>query len=230
MASQLFKNHEDLLDLNYEFRLGKYLGRGWNIFEANRKVFIIYTVIVYFLVFGIPTLINLYAMEAEGLYIGLDLPLGNIFSQILFGPFLAGFFLAAFKVIQKKPIKFRDFFYGFIHFWPLFLTSLIANSLIGIGFSIFIVPGVYLTVSYLFGMPLVIERKLKPWQALEISRRLIAKQWSAFFQFWLFLFLLNLIALFVLSVGLLFTVPWSLCSIAVAYEDIIGFLEPRANP
>lgn len=57
---------------------------------------------------------------------------------------------------------------------------------------------------------------------METSRKLITKKWFSFFGLLLLLFLLNLGGAILLGVGLLVTIPLSVCIIAAAYEDIVG--------
>jgi len=49
--------------------------------------------------------------------------------------------------------------------------------LIGIGLLLFIIPGIYLAVSYLIALPLAIDRDMGIGQALETSRRAIGTCW-----------------------------------------------------
>ncbi|WP_429614794.1 hypothetical protein [Synechococcus elongatus] len=91
-----------------------------------------------------------------------------------------------------------------------------------IGFVLLVIPGIYLSVGYLFAIPLVAERQFEPWQALEFSCKLVTQQWFAFFGFLIVLTLINIAGIIPCGLGLLFTIPWSVCAIAAAYEDIIG--------
>lgn len=57
---------------------------------------------------------------------------------------------------------------------------------------------------------------------METSRQLITKKWFSFFGLLLLIFLLNVGGAILLGVGLLVTIPLSVCIIAAAYEDIVG--------
>ena len=105
------------------------------------------------------------------------------------------------------------------------LALLPVAGIIGI---IGLIVAIYLSVSYVFAVPLIIGKKLAFWPAMEASRRLIAKQWFAMFVFILVLGLLNLAGALVLLIGLLITVPLSACAIAAAYESIVGL--PTFDP
>ncbi len=134
----------------------------------------------------------------------------------------AGYYFVAFQIARNRDAVFGDFFQGFNKFLPIFLTSLVSTILTAIGFVLLLLPGIYLAVAYLFAQPLVIDKNADFWQAMETSRKLITKKWFSFFGLLLLIFLLNLGGAMLLGIGLLVTIPLSVCIIAAAYEDIVG--------
>jgi len=83
-------------------------------------------------------------------------------------------------------------------------------------------PGIYLGVAYSFTTALIVDRKFDFWEAMETSRKVISKRWFSFFGFVLVLVLINIVGALLLGVGLLFTIPLTMCAIAAAYQDILG--------
>ena len=79
----------------------------------------------------------------------------------------------------------------------------------------------YLAVAYSFVNPLIVDRKMGSWDAIETSRRLITKRWWAFAVFTFVLFLINLLG-FLTVVGIFFMAPFTACAMAAAYEGTIG--------
>jgi uncharacterized membrane protein len=77
-------------------------------------------------------------------------------------------------------------------------------------------------VGYLFASPLVVDRRLDFWPALELSRRTVNPHWFGMFAFFLVLLLINLAGLLVVGLGLLITLPFTACAITVAYADLFG--------
>ncbi|ABB56415.1 hypothetical protein [Synechococcus elongatus] len=220
MASSSFNSNEDLLNRDYEFRFGSYLSRGWAIFKQNLGLFIAYLIIVGLISIALSSLDAAFVADEEGT--GLRFGPGGAIQLVINGPLSAGFFLVAFKTIKQQRVEFGDFFRGFNRFLPFFLTSLLTSALTLIGFVLLIVPGIYLAIAYVFALPLVAERNLEPWAALELSRRLITKKWLTFFGFLIVLGLINFAGALPCGIGLLFTIPWSICAITAAYEDIVG--------
>lgn len=88
---------------------------------------------------------------------------------------------------------------------------------------ILLLPAIYLGISYTFAVPLIIDRRIDFWAAMETSRKLITKKWLNFFGFSIVLGLINLGGAVLCGLGLLLTVPLTICAIAAAYENIVGF-------
>ncbi len=91
-----------------------------------------------------------------------------------------------------------------------------------IGFALFVLPGIYLAVAWIFTTPFIVDRKFDFWDAMESSRRVISRNWFSWFGFLIVLILLNLVGFLLLGVGLLVTSPLSSCALAIAYQDIMG--------
>lgn len=184
----------------YEFRLGDYFAKGWEIFRQNIGIFI-----GYFLV-----------------YIGISL-LGNIIpiigslALVVISPVLTiGPYIVANRIDRNEPYEFKTFFQGFDKFGQLFVVYLLQILMIfaamlpgfvvlissfglafldnltlssGAGSGLFIgallitIPAIYLGISYALALPLVWFFDLQPWQALETSRKLVGKQCSCGWRF-----------------------------------------------
>lgn len=127
-----------------------------------------------------------------------------------------------------QPISFNDVFSGLGLFVPLLITALLMTALIYIGTLLFVIPGIYLGVAYMLAIPLVIERGLSPWQALETSRKAINQHWFKVFGLFLALGVIMIIGMIPLGIGLIWTLPLFIISMGVLYRTIFGVL-PTAN-
>jgi hypothetical protein len=211
----------DLTNRDYEVKIGEYFGRGWEIFKQKAPLFVLYTI----LLVAIQAVIAFlpYPLGPGG---GEDAPPGggilNFAFNVVTPVLAAGYYFVAFQVARRRSAEFNDFFQGFNRFLPIFLTSLISGLLTVIGFALLVLPGIYLAVAYLFAQPLVIDKSADFWQAMETSRKLITKKWFSFFVLLLAIFFLNLGGALLLGIGLLVTIPLSVCIVAAAYEDIVG--------
>ena len=85
-----------------------------------------------------------------------------------------------------------------------------------------LLSAIYLGVAYSFAIPLIVDKKIGFWDALETSRQLITKKWFSFCGFFLLLFLINLVGFLFLFVGIILTIPVTINAVAAAYESIVG--------
>jgi hypothetical protein len=209
----------DVTDHNFEVKISEYFGRGWTLFKANAVQFILYTLLLAVILGVLAQLPSPLGGRTGG-----DNPVGgaNIIGNILMPILFAGYYFVAFQIARNRPQTFGDFFQGFQKFLPIFLVSLVSSILTMVGFVIFVIPGIYLAVAYLFAQPFVIDKNLEFWSAMETSRKLITKKWFAFFGLALALFALNFVGALVVGIGLLVTLPLTFCIITAAFEDIVG--------
>jgi uncharacterized membrane protein len=209
----------DLISREYEVKIGDYFSRGWEIFKAKAPLFILFTLFLFLL--NVVTSILPFPIGGRT-EDGMSNGFLNIALSIVTPALTAGYYFVAFQLARGRSAVFNDFFQGFNKFLPIFLTALVAGLLTAVGFIFLLIPGIYLAVAYLFAQPLVIDKSADFWNAMETSRKLITKKWFSFFGLLLLLFLLNFAGALVLGVGLLVTIPLSVCVIAAAYEDIVG--------
>ena len=210
MYSDGARSIPDVIQNGYSVDIGKYLGEGWEIFKKNIGGFVGFAAIVLLL----SSLAAILPEKAR--------PLGNIASAVLAGPLNAGLFIVAFKLIKQRSTTFSDFFLGFNNFLQFFIANLLVSILVGIASLLLLLPGIYLGVAYSFTTALIVDRKFDFWEAMETSRKVISKRWFPFFGFVLVLALINIVGALLLGVGLLFTIPLTMCAIAAAYQDILG--------
>ncbi|WP_416666755.1 hypothetical protein [Egbenema bharatensis] len=215
---------DSLLQDGYSVDIGGYLSRGWELFKRNVGGFIGFAVLLGGINIGFMVLIAMVdpaAGDPEQPPSAIASLINGI-STVISIPLQAGFYVVAFKLVKQRPTTFSDFFRGFNDFLQLFLASLVSGIFIILGFLLLIIPGIYLAVAYSFVVPLVIERKMEFWEAMETSRKVITKQWFAFFGLGVLMFFINLAGAIACGLGLLITIPLTYCTYTAAYEAILG--------
>jgi hypothetical protein len=86
-------------------------------------------------------------------------------------------------------------------------------------------------VAWMFSVPLVIDKNLDFWSAMELSRKVVTKHWWKFFGFTIVSALLIFAGAMALGFGVLITMPWVLAALNYAYEDIFnGLKQPTPSP
>jgi len=102
----------------------------------------------------------------------------------------------------------------------LVVTTVLMTLLIFVGYVLLIIPGLYLSVAYLFVLPLLVQRELGMLDALEVSRKAITHRWFTVLGILLVLALINVIGAIPLGIGLIWTIPWTMLAMGVMYQRI----------
>jgi hypothetical protein len=109
-------------------------------------------------------------------------PVINYFYWAFDGVFYGGVSLVFLKRIRGQPAAIGDVFFGFSGaFVQLLLAGLISVLLSSIGFCCLILPGIYLAVAWTFSVPLVADKRLEFWTAMELSRKMVTRVWFEIF-------------------------------------------------
>ena len=146
----------------------------------------------------------------------------QITANIAIAPVTAGYLMIALKHIQGKPVSYRMTFDYFSSFLPLIGAAFLMMLMITVGLLLLIVPGIYLIFSYWLVMPLIIEKGMSPWQAMEASRKAIHRCWLKVFWLQLFLGFTLIGSALLLGIGLIWTLPMCLLAAAILYREIFG--------
>ena len=89
-----------------------------------------------------------------------------------------------------------------------------------IGFVVGFLVMLYLSISWIFTFILVIDQGLPPWAAMEVSRRVVSKQWFRVFFVMFLAGIIALLGLIGLFVGVFFTLPIVFAATVCAYESL----------
>lgn len=112
-------------------------------------------------------------------------------------------------------------FDGFKLFGPLLGLYLLVVILTMLGFLLLIIPGIYLSVAYMFALLVRYDKGIPVWDAMEASRKAITHNWFSFFGLVLVLGLINMLGL-VLMIGWIWTLPATFVTLGVVYRKVFG--------
>ena len=127
------------------------------------------------------------------------------------------------KLIRGQKTDFSDVFVGFgVAFAPLALAGVISHLLIGVGLLCCVLPGIYLAIAWLFAFPLVIDKKLEFWPAMELSRKVATKHWWPLFGLVIVNFLILVAGVVCCIIGVFVAMPVATGALVYAYEDIFN--------
>jgi len=208
----------EILAHDYVLNIGNCLRRGWALLRGD-----------FWPIVGISALIIvLWAVANSSGAIfssqhGRTTAEGSVLGLLVTGPLFGGLYLFFIKRIRGETTTVETAFSGFSNrFLHLFLASFVPLVLIALGFICLILPGIYLAVAWMFTLPLVIDKGLDFWSAMELSRKTVSKHWWKFFGYAIILLVLKLAGLLCCLVGFFIAAPFTTASLMYAYQDIFG--------
>jgi len=101
---------------------------------------------------------------------------------------------------------------------------IIQGLLIVIGLLLFIIPGIYLAVSYAIALPLAVDRDMGIWQALETSRRAIGTCWFKTAGLFGMLTLCMLLLIPTLGIAGIWLAPLAFIAWGMLYHRLAGYI------
>ena len=150
----------------------------------------------------------------------------NILSQMLCITvslvFLSGLITIGVRRAAAQSFSWRLVFSGFSRLVPITVAGFLMLLLITCGFFLFILPGVYLAVGYSFTLPLLVDKKVGPWQAMEMSRRAVQRKWWRIFAAYLLMYLVCFLSIIPFGIGMIWTVPMFFTLTGVTYRLLFG--------
>lgn len=127
----------------------------------------------------------------------------------------------------QKP-DFGHLFSGFRHFVAYIVASLFYMLIVVGGFILLIVPGIIWALRFQFYGYLIIDKGMKPMQALRTSWAMTRGTTWDLFAFALIAGLINIAGALALMIGLLITVPVTLIALAFIYRKLVN--QPQTAP
>jgi uncharacterized membrane protein len=191
--------------------IGRAVSRGWALVRDNMGVLIGATALGWIITLGVAW------VPVLGWAVGIVLVGGLDYMFI--------------RRIRGDAVQVGDVFAGFnLAFIHLTLAGLVKALLTSLGFMLCILPGIYLGVGYVFALPLVIDKKMEFWPAMEVSRRVVHRHWWSTFALVIVLALIACAGFLVCIVGAFVTIPVASASLMYVYEDLFGPEAPRPVP
>lgn len=106
---------------------------------------------------------------------------------------------------------------------PVLLSTRVqSNPALLAALVVLLVPCLYLLVSYVFVLPLIVDRQMPVWEAMELSRTTVTRSWFSVFGLLTSAGLLIFISAAALGFGLVLTLPLCTGAVTYAYEDLFG--------
>ena len=85
-----------------------------------------------------------------------------------------------------------------------------------------LIPMTYLAVSWMFTLPLIVDREMKFWPAMKTSFKMVNRHWWQVFGLFVLASLITFAGFFGCCIGILFTAPIGIAATMYAYETIFS--------
>jgi len=142
----------------------------------------------------------------------------NWFSMIMTG----GIMLIGVRHALEQRVSWKMVFAGFSKAFSMTMALILQIILISIGFLLLVIPGIYLSVGYALVLPLILDKGMGPWEALETSRKAIHKKWWTVLGLYLVMVLIYIVSMIPLGLGLIWTIPMFFVLTGVLYVRLFG--------
>jgi hypothetical protein len=148
--------------------IGRCFARSWRLVTENFGLLFGVTVIVWAISFGL----------------GRIPLIGGFIAFLVRGPVYGGMYLAFLKKIRGEEVRITNLFSNIdaAGWVQLFLVGIVSSLLSTIATACCLVlPGIYLLVAWTFSIPLVADKRLEFWSAMELSRKVVTRVWFEIF-------------------------------------------------
>lgn len=220
---------EQALSRGYDFTIGGLLNEAWQLTKGTKGIiiggFLIFYVAILVASFVVGAVLGIFSLFSDNLVlIIIGQLLTTIIASAVSYPFFAGLNMVGIRRAAGQPFSFNEIFSHFGSLVPLLIAAVLMMVLIYLGMILLLIPGIYLAVAYMLAIPLIVERGLSPWQAMEASRKAITQHWFKVFGLFLLLGLIVMVSAIPLGIGLIWTIPLFVMVMGVLYRTIFGVL------
>ncbi|HEY8939353.1 MAG TPA: hypothetical protein VIM59_04160 [Cellvibrio sp.] len=164
-------------------------------------------------------------------FLGKDSAIIGFIGQIIIGlvtyPIYAGITMLAIRRSVGAPTNAFMVFNFYSKIMPIFLLYVLMMILIMVGLVLLVLPGIYLMVAYSLAIPLLVEKNMRLWDALETSRKMVSKRWFSVFGIYLVLLVIIVISMLPLGIGLIWAFPLALVVPGIIYRNMFGVKQPQ---
>ncbi len=220
-------NIEDAIAGNIEVKMLGTLGEAWRGLKGFKLKCHIATVI-WFVVYLVAVFIT-FPIVLGLIAVGADEPTAAFIAYLIqfvaiaaTMPMIVGITIMGIRHSQNKSVSPGSVFNYFHRIPGTILWYILGTLMIILGYLLLIIPGIYLSFAYMFSLPLMIEKDMTAWQALEASRKAITRIWFRFTGFLLLIMLLVTLGMIPLTIPLIWIVPWVSLAYAMVYFKLFG--------
>ena len=218
---------EDAIDGKIDVGMLQTLGEAWRGLKgfklkchiATAIWLIVYLVVV---MLSLPILFGLVALDVSENTASTISSLLQVIAIAATMPMMAGITIMGIRHSQDKSISAGSIFNYFHRAPTVILWYFLMTLMIILGFLLLILPGIYLSFAYMFSLPLIVEKDMGAWRALEVSRKAVTRIWFRAAGFLLLVMFFITLGMIPLGIPLIWIVPWVTLAYAMLYFKLFG--------
>lgn len=213
----------------YNFSVGEVITESWQKTKGLKGPFWAAAGIVFLIIlvagFALSAIFGLLGLSNVGQIGGV-----GTFTQVLFQltimaliyPFMAGIVMLGVRRSVDLPISWQEVFAYFSYALPLVGAAILMSLFIALGFALVVIPGIYLSIAYMMTVPLIVEKNLGVWEAMETSRKAVTRHWFKLFFVLLLMGVIVMLSIIPFGLGLIWTYPMLIAVLGILYREIFG--------
>ncbi len=205
----------------YDFDIIEIIKAGWHHIEGVKGIFlasfVVYMVVVIILQIILGIFFPSPPPPAEPNLVNQQIV--TILSYPVVMPIIVGIMMLAINYSRGEAIEFKSIFNYYHLMGKLALAGILIYIMTVIGFILLILPGIYLSIAYVFTLPLIADKGMDVWDAMELSRKTVTKHWFKIFGLFFLLSLFMVVGILTLGIGLIWAVP-------LLFVTLYGLLYP----
>ncbi|MCE5346313.1 MAG: hypothetical protein LLG13_08520 [Bacteroidales bacterium] len=174
---------------------------------------------------------GLFSLASLGLFAAFVTLIALVYSFLVVPVFKYGSNMIFVQAVRKLKPDFELLIKGFReNYLYIVLANLLVIALVVIGFFALIIPGIIIACRLVFVSYIVMDKKLDPIEAVELSWRLTRGHgWTIFFMGFVSIFII-LFGLLMLIIGIFPAIIWVSSSFASLYQSVLNEKENPAEP
>jgi len=231
---------ETVLSRDYDLDIGNCVSRSWTLITQNFWPVVGVSFLVWFIQIAVGQVFSLFTrsmtndlvrqiMQEHRLAVRpllitcafwlVTMPINTLL--------FAGLYKYYLKLIRGQRPEIGDAFSGFGPMaGQLLLVGFVMGFLTLLGVALCILPGLYLSVAWIFSIPLIIDRQMNFWEAMEFSRKVATRHWFMVFGLLIVIALVTLAGFIACCIGVFVAAPIAWVALMYAYEDIFSRQTP----
>ena len=204
----------------YDFDIIEITKAGWQWIEGVKAQFVIGIVI--YIAIAIMTqsilglILSVFTTDSSSAF---SQQIIGILSYPVLMPLIAGIMMMALEHTRGESITFKSMFNYYHLTAKLALVGILIYIMTVLGLLLFILPGIYLSVGYVFAVMLIVDKDMEVWEAMEYSRKAVGKRWFKVGGLMSLLGLIMFLGVLALGIGMIWAVP-------LMFVTLYGLLYP----